>query len=244
MIELPLLTNVTRVATGVAVAVLPLAGVFVLFQLWFLKLPRAEVTRIVTGTLIASAGLFLFLLGAAVGFMPLGEAIGKTLGALPQKGLLVMLGVALGFATTWGEPAVRILAGQVEEASGGSIRRSLVLFTICVGVAVAVGAGMYRIAFGVPLLWILVPGYCIVIAAIWLSEEEFVSVAVDAGGVATGPLANTFLLALALGASSAVAGNDPLVHGLGLVALIALAPVISVMVLGILIRWKSRPRES
>lgn len=244
MTDLPLLTNITRVATGVAVAVLPLAVLFVLFQLWFLKLPRAEVTRIVTGTLIASAGLFLFLLGVAIGFMPLGEAIGRTLGALPEKWLIVLLGAALGFATTWGEPAVRILAGQVEEASGGSIRRSLVLLTICIGVAVAVGVGMYRIAFGVPLLWILVPGYCLAIAALWLSDKEFVSVAVDAGGVATGPLANTFLLALALGASSAVAGSEPLVHGLGLVALIALAPVISVMVLGILIRWKSRPRES
>ncbi|HEU4625190.1 MAG TPA: DUF1538 domain-containing protein [Steroidobacteraceae bacterium] len=244
MTDLPLLTNITRVATGVAVAVLPLAVLFVLFQLWFLKLPRAEVTRIVTGTLIASAGLFLFLLGVAIGFMPLGEAIGRTLGALPEKWLIVLLGAALGFATTWGEPAVRILAGQVEEASGGSIRRSLVLLTICIGVAVAVGVGMYRIAFGVPLLWILVPGYCLAIAALWVSDKEFVSVAVDAGGVATGPLANTFLLALALGASSAVAGSEPLVHGLGLVALIALAPVISVMVLGILIRWKSRPRES
>src|SRR5690606_33065754 len=112
------------------------------------------------------------------------------------------------------------------------------------GVAVAVGVGMLRIAYDIPLLWILVPGYVLVIAMIWLSDREFVAIAVDSGGVATGPLANTFLLALALGAASAVDGREPLLHGLGLVALIALAPIISVMMLGLLVRWRGRPKES
>ena len=118
------------------------------------------------------------------------------------------------------------------------------LFVICVGVAVAVGAGLFRIAYGIPLLWLLVPGYLLVIAMIWLSDRSFVSIAVDSGGVATGPLANTFLLALALGASSAIVGRESLAEGLGLVALIALAPVISVMALGLLIRAKTRSKES
>lgn len=87
------------------------------------------------------------------------------------------------------------------------------------------------------------PGYALVLAAIWSSDKGFLSIAIDAGGVATGPLANTFLLALALGASSAV-GQDPLVQGLGLVSLIALAPVLSLMALGFLVRWKSRRKES
>ena len=117
------------------------------------------------------------------------------------------------------------------------------IIAICTGVAVAVGLGLFRISHGIPLVWLLVPGYALVIVTIWLSEKEFVSIAVDAGGVATGPLANTFLLALALGASSVVPGQDPLVHGLGLVALIALAPILSVMMLGLLIRWKARPKK-
>ena len=131
---------------------------------------------------------------------------------------------------------------EVEEASAGSVRRSLVLHAVCGGVALAVGIGLLRIGYAIPLLWLLVPGYGVVLAMMWLSEREFVGVAVDAGGVATGPLANTFLLALAFGASSAAGGQDPLVHGLGLVALIALAPVISVMALGVLVRWKERPK--
>lgn len=239
MSDLPLMTDVVHTAESVALGVLPLAVLFALFQIFFLRLPRAEVVRILTGTLIASIGLFLFLLGVAVGFMPFGRAIGATFGAMPQQGLPLLFGALLGFVTSWGEPAVRILADQVEQASAGSIRKPIVLLAICTGVAVAVGLGMLRIAYDVPLLWILVPGYVLVIALIWLSDRVFVAIAVDSGGVATGPLANTFLLALAFGAAGAVPGRDPLVQGLGLVTLIALAPIISVMTLGLAVRLKS-----
>jgi hypothetical protein len=231
-------------AWSVALAVLPLAVLFFVFQVLFLKLPPREVSRIVTGTLMASAGLFLFLLGVNLGFLPFGRAIGEAIGSLPQKWLLVPFGMVLGFVTTWGEPAVRILAGQVEEASTGSIRQTLVLWTVCLGVALAVGLGMLRIGYGIPLLYLLVPGYLFVIAMLRWTEQRFVAVAIDAGGVATGPLANTFLLALALGASAAAGNQDPLVQGLGLVALIALAPLVSVMMLGLIVRWKERPKES
>jgi len=243
MTDVPFLTDVVRTARGVALAVFPLAALFAVFQALFLKLPRIEVSKIVTGTLLASVGLFLFLLGVAVGFMPFGRAIGEAVGAMAQKWLVALFGFVLGFVTTWGEPAVRVLADQVEEASTGAIREGLVLITMCVGVGVAVALGMLRIAYDLPLVWILVPGYVLVIALIWLSDRGFVAIAVDSGGVATGPLANTFLLALAFGASAAVAGRDPLTHGLGLVALIALAPIVAVMVLGFIVRLKERSRE-
>lgn len=233
-----------RLAWSVALAVLPLGAMFVLFQVLFLRLPRREVSRILTGTAMASAGLFLFLLGVSLGFLPFGRAIGEAVGALPLKWLLVPFGFVLGFVTTWGEPAVRILADQVEEASSGSIRRSLVLWTICLGVALAVGLGMLRIGYGIPLLYLLIPGYLFVIALLRFSERRFVAIAVDSGGVATGPLANTFLLALALGTSAAMGNQDPLVQGLGLVALIAVAPVIAVMLLGLAVRRKEHLKES
>jgi hypothetical protein len=229
---------------SVILAVLPLAVLFMLFQVLFLQLPVREVTRILIGTLVASLGLFLFLLGVSIGFLPFGRAIGEAFGALPHKWLAVPFGIVLGFVTTWGEPAVRILANQVEEASSGSIRRSLVLVTVCAGVALWVGIGMLRISYGIPLAYLVVPGYGLVLAIMWFSEKEFVGIAVDAGGVATGPLANTFLLALAFGAASASGSEDPLIHGLGLVALIALAPVMSLMTLGLIIRRKERRKES
>lgn len=235
----PLLDSLVDTARSVVVAVVPLLVFFLVFQVVFLRLPPREVSRILTGTALASAGLFLFLLGVSIGFLPFGHVVGAAIGSFSAKWLLVPFGLALGFVTTWGEPAVRILAEQVEEASSGSIRRSVVVYAVCIGVAVAVGAGLVRIAYGVPLIWLLAPGYALVVALVWRCDKQFISIAIDAGGVATGPLANSFLLALAFGVAAAL-GRDPLVQGLGLVALIALAPVLSVMTLGVLVRRRSQ----
>jgi hypothetical protein len=231
---------VTAAAWSVALAVLPLLTFFLVMQVLFLQLPVKEVSRILIGTLLAALGLYLFLLGVEVAFLPAGRAIGEALGALAAKWPLVAGGIALGFATAWAEPAVGILAGEVEKATGGSIPRRLVLAAIGVGVALFAGVGMARIAWDLPLLHLLAAGYGAVLALLAFTEREFVAIAVDAGGVATGPIANTLLLALALGASSAAGGQDPMVQGLGLVALIALAPIVSVMTLGVLVRREQR----
>lgn len=233
-----LLDELRSAGSSVLTAVLPLAGLFLAFQVFLLRLPHKDFRNILAGTLLSAIGLFLFLVGVGVGFLPVGRAIGEALGALTYKWLLLPAGLFLGFVTTWSEPAVRILADQVEDASNGSIRRSLVLYAICSGVALWVGLGMLRIGYEIPILYLLVPGYLLVIVIMWLSDRDFVGIAVDAGGVATGPLANTFLLALALGASASIGGQNPLVNGLGLVSLIALAPVVSLMALGMLIRWR------
>ena len=231
-------------AWSVALAIGPLAALFVVFQLLFLRLPRREIMRIAIGTAVASAGLYLFLLGVSIGFMPFGRALGATLAALPETWLLAPAGLVLGFVTTWSEPAVRILADQVDEASNGSIRGSMVLQVVCAGVAVAVAVALLRIGYGIPLLYLIVPGYALVLVIMWVAQTEFVGIAIDAGGVATGPLANTFLLALAVGAAAANGSTSALVDGLGLVSIISLAPVIAVMAMGVLIRWKERSKES
>jgi hypothetical protein len=232
------LEQVGSIAWSVVIAVLPLAALFMILQIFVLGLPRRDVRDILMGTALGAAGLFLFLLGVTIGLLPFARTIGAALVSLPQKWLLLPAGLILGFVTTWGEPAVRILADQVEEASNGSISRLLVLYAICIGVAVAGGLGLLRVGYEIPLLYLLVPGYALVLVIVWFSNRDFVAIAIDAGGVATGPLANTFLLALALGVSASMGNQDPLVHGLGFVALIALAPIVSVMTLGLLLRWK------
>jgi hypothetical protein len=232
--------EVAMTARGVTIAVTPLVLLFLVFQIFLLKLPLRQVADILTGTLIAAVGLFLFLVGVGVAFLPFGRALGAALGALDNHWLFVVIGVLLGFVTAWGEPSMRILANQVEDASNGSIRGALVLYAVCAGVALWVGIGVLRISFGIPLLYLLVPGYGLVIAFMWLSSKEFVAIAADAGGVATGPLANSFLLAVALGASASTGDQDPIRNGFGLVSLIALAPVMSVMLLGLLVKLNTR----
>lgn len=238
------LPEIASTARGVTIAVMPLVLLFLVFQIFLLKLPLRQVADILKGTLIAALGLFLFLVGVGMAFLPFGQIVGAALGALRSPWLLVGSGVLLGFVTAWGEPAVRILAQQVEETSNGAIPRRMVLQAVCLGVAAWVGIGMLRITFAIPLLYLVLPGYALVIGLMWFSQREFVAIAADAGGVATGPLANSLLLAFALGASSALGQGEMLMNGFGLVALIAMAPVMSILLLGLLVRWKRRhPRE-
>jgi hypothetical protein len=239
---MPSIAALGGIVIDVVVAMAPLVGLLVLFQLLFLRLPWRQVGQMLIGIGVAGLGLFLFLAGVAIAYVPFGRAIGTALSALPAW-LLVVLGLALGFVTAWGEPAVRILAGQVEDASAGSIRRSLVIGAICVGVGIATAVGLLRIAFSIPILHIVAPAYVLVMVTLWLSNRDFVAIAVDAGGVATGPLTNTFLLAVALGMAAALGDDNPIVGGLGLAALISVAPILTLIGLGVMVRLRTRAKE-
>lgn len=239
-----LLENLGETAASVAQAILPLVALFAVFQLFLLRLPRGSVKEILLGTALAAAGLFLFLLGVGIGFLPFGRAMGVAIGSMREPWLIVPIGLFLGFVTAWGEPSVRILANQVEEASNGSVPGAMVLYAVCIGVAAWAALGLLRTVYGIPLLYLLLPGYLLALVLIWLCDRDFVSIAIDAGGVATGPLTNTFLLALALGASSAIAGRNPVTDGLGFISFISLAPIISVTALGLLVRRKAQRSDT
>lgn len=236
------LQHIGDLALGVVVAVVPLMALFTVFQLLVLRLPRRQVRDIIVGTILAGVGLFIFLLGVQIAFLPFGQVIGERLGVVSSPWVMAAIGAVLGLTTAWGEPAVRVLADQVEEASHGTIKGRLVLYSVSLGVAVLVAVGMLRIALGIPLTWLVVPGYAVATVMVLICDRKFVGIAIDAGGVATGPLANTFLLAVALGAASAT-GQDPLFAGLGFVAVVALAPILSVLALGLVIQFKTKSKE-
>jgi len=193
--------------------------------------------------LLALVGLALFLQGVRIGFMPVGRAMGDALGSIEHKWLLIPLGFFMGFLATFSEPAVRILSNQVEESSSGSIRKWLVLCTISAGVAILMALGVVRMLYGIPFLYIIIPGYLAVLVLVWFCDRTFVSIAFDAGGVASGPMAVTFLLAIAVGMTSTIEGRDPVSDGFGLIALIALAPILSVMLLGLIFGKKLNKSE-
>ena len=217
---------------------IPLLVFFLGFQFFYLKLPRSYIKNLIRGILFAALGMILLLQGVRVAFLPAGHEIGETLATLDQRWLLVPFGFFLGFLTTYAEPAVRVLCYQVEEASSGSIRQSVILYSLSIGVAVSVACGMLRLVYGVSLLYFVIPGYLLALILLKFSDADFIGVAFDSGGVATGPMAVTFLLSLAIGVATGIEGRDPVVDGFGLIALIALAPIISVLLLGILYRRK------
>ncbi|MDG5473651.1 DUF1538 domain-containing protein, partial [Jeotgalibacillus sp. ET6] len=216
----------------VAFALVPLLLIFVLFQFTLLNLTKERIIRILYGFVLTFFGLSFFLQGVHVGFMPVGEMMGETLGDRSSTWLLIPIGFILGFVATFAEPAVRIMNEEVDKVTGGSISENVMLYTISIGVGVSIALSMARILYGFSLWWLILPGYIIAIGLIFISRKTFVAIAFDSGGVATGPMTVTFITSMAVGVAEVTDGRDPLLDGFGLIALVALAPIISVLILG------------
>ena len=228
-------STLVDVVAEVALAIAPLAAAAGLFNLKYLRLPRRQAASMITGLALTAAGTVLFLYGVRIGFMPAGQSIGQLVAA-SRPWLLVPIGFVLGLVTILAEPTVRVQTAEVARVSGGTISERLLLVALAAGVGVAVALAMMRVWLNLPLLAILIPGYALAFALMFLVTPGFTSIAFDSGGVATGPITVTFIAAVALGAAQAMPGADPVAAGFGLVALVGLAPVLAVLVLGVLYR--------
>ncbi|OUQ33850.1 DUF1538 domain-containing protein [Faecalibacterium sp. An121] len=215
----------------VATALAPIFVFFLLFQLAALRLPVAQLARIVVGILYTYVGLVLFLTGVGVGFSSLGYVLG---GEMVNQGmglLLVPLAVLMGWFIINAEPAVHVLNKQVEDLTSGAISAKAMGRSLCIAVATANGLAMVRVLTGIPILWILVPGYLLALVLTFVVPPIFTAIAFDSGGVASGPMTATFMLPFAMGACSTLGGNV-MTDAFGLVALVALMPLITVQVMG------------
>lgn len=233
MIFSNILEDFHHVLTEVLTAISPALVLFLIFVLVF-KLPKNMLLTLLKGFIFAFAGLALFLHGVKVGFLPVAMQMGSIIGSLPHRWILIPLGFILGFVATLAEPAVRILSNQVEKSSSGYIRSNVILFTLCLAVGLFIALGMTRVVYGIPFYYIIIPGYLLAVILMFFSKPSFTAIAFDSGGVATGPMTVTFIMALAVGAADQIEGRDAIIDGFGLVALVALAPIIMVMLLGFL----------
>lgn len=223
-----------HVALELLTAFAPLVLFFAYMQMRYLHLPRSYVIRLVKGVALSFLGLAFFLQGVTQGFLPAGTEIGRIIGAAPWRWVLVPLGFFFGLAATAAEPAVRVLAIEMEKASSGAVGQKPVLVALSLGVGAFVALGMVKLLAGISILWFVVPGYMLALVMTRFSTPSFIAAAFDAGGVATGPMTVTFVMAIVLGVAGAMDGRDPVADGFGLIALVALAPILSVMILGIL----------
>ncbi len=218
----------------VLTALAPLVLFYAVFEAVVLRSPLRHLARLFGGLCLTVVGLVLFLQGVKVGFLPVGSEMGKILGGLGQRWIIIPFGFVLGFAATAAEPAVRILGHEVEKASTGAIRSRVIILALSLGVAFFVALGMFRILAGLSLYWFVIPGYIVVLLLLPFSDRTFTAIAFDSGGVATGPMTVTFVMALAVGVAAALEHRHPVLDGLGLIALVALAPILSIMALGFL----------
>ncbi len=224
-------------------AIIPLLVIFLILQKISFRLRKKELRKLLTGFLFAFIGLFLFLLGVNAGFMDVGTSIGNQLVTLNNKAYIIIIGFILGVVTILAEPAVYILTHQIEEVTSGYVKRKVVLIPLAFGVGLAVALSVIRILVTEIQLWhYLLPGYLICIALMRIIPKLFIGIAFDAGGVATGPMTATFILAFIQGAANTYEGADVMVDGFGMIAMVAMIPILTLEILGLIFAWKSKPK--
>ena len=217
----------------IALSVLPIILFFLAFQIFKLKLYGTEIIQITVGILYTYLGLVLFLTGVNVGFLPVGNYIGQLIGGLENNWVIVPIGMVIGYFIVMAEPAVHVLNKQVVEITAGAIPKKAMSVSLSIGVSISVGLAMMRILTGLPLMWLIVPGYTIALILSFIVPPIFTAIAFDSGGVASGAMTATFLLPLAMGLCSAVGGNITQ-DAFGVVAMVAMTPLITIQLLGLL----------
>ena len=240
----PFIQKLPLLALESMVALLPILIIFLIFQKLSFKLSARSVRKIFFGMMFTFLGLVLFLLGVNAGFMDVGSVVGKSIASLDNKAYLVAVGFILGFVTILAEPAVYVLTHQIEAVTSGYVKRKIVMMSLSVGVGLAVALSMIRIIVpGLQLWQYLLPGYILSCGMMFYVPELFVGMAFDSGGVASGPMTATFILAYAQGAAEAVEGANVLVDGFGMIAMVAMTPIIALQVLGLFYQLKSKKGE-
>ncbi len=223
----------------VVIALLPIVAFFLVFQVVSLRLRRLPFMRILVGLVWTCVGLVLFLTGVNVGFSSLGYILGERLAAPGLRYWLIPLAMLMGWFIINAEPAVHVLNKQVEELSAGAISARAMGVSLSIAVSSAMGLGMVRVLTGVSILWFVVPGYVLALAMAFFVPQTFTAIAFDSGGVASGPLTATFMLPFAMGACTAMGGNI-MTDAFGIVALVAMMPLITVQAMGVVYVIKSR----
>ena len=226
-------------AEEVIVALLPIVVVFLIFQLLTRRFRPHQLGKMAMGLVYAYVGLVMFLTGVNVGFMPAGQMIGAGVVGGPVPWLMILIGMVVGYFIVRAEPAVQILTKQVEDVSNGSVTQRAMMNALSIGVAISVGLAMLRILTGLPIMALLIPGYIVALGLTFLTPQLYTSIAFDSGGVASGPMTTTFLLPLAIGACSAAGGNI-MTDAFGIVAMVAMTPLITIQLMGYLGARKER----
>ena len=223
----------------VGIALLPIVAFYFIFQLFGQKVSKEAIIRILIGVFYTYVGLVLFLVGVNVGFLPVGYEIGRYIGSLTDfSWVIVPIGMVIGYFVVAAEPAVHVLTKQVYEITSGAIPKKALRGSLMIGVAVSVGIAMLRIILGIPIMYFLIPGYLIALILTFVVPDIFTAIAFDSGGVASGAMTASFLMPLALGLCGAVGGNYA-TEGFGVVAMVAMTPLIAIQILGLIYRIKT-----
>lgn len=238
-VVLQFITAFPQYTEEVMTSILPIVGVLIVYQLLTRSYRKRQLLRMAVGLIYTIVGLILFLTGVNVGFAPVGALLGEGMGESSLRWLLVPIGTVIGYYLVKAEPAVQVLNQQVEDVTGGTVSRGMMNLALSAGIACAVALSIVRVLTGLNIYWIIIPGYALALLLSRQVPPVFVGIAFDSGGVASGPMTSTFQLPLAMGACSAVGGNV-VTDAFGIVALVALAPLIAIQIMGLVYAHKSK----
>ncbi len=237
----PFFNFLPQVSWEIFLVLAPLVLIFAVGNHFYFKVSKRRKRQIYIGSLYTFIGLVIFLVGVNAGFMEAGRIVGSSIQDLGKPWLTVLVGFILGLVVILAEPAVYVLTNQVEEVTSGHLSRKVVLTTLSIGVAFAVSLSIVRILVPALSLWhFLLPGYLISMILTRYVPSLFIGIAFDSGGVASGPMTATFIFAFAQGVSSQAATADVLIDGFGIIAMVAMAPLISLQILGVIYKLKSK----
>ena len=215
----------------------PAIALIFFFQIFFIRIPISEFIQIVAGLVFTVSGFVLFIQGAKLGLLPMGERIGASL--IERRAILMILlfGFLLGVVLTIAEPDVRLLAYQVEKVMVSDISRGEIIYVTALGLGIFALIALLRIVFDTPIHYIIIPGYLICLILALISPEEFLVKAFDMGAVTTGPMTVPFLIALGVGMASVLGGRDRLKTGFGIMAVGSIGPIMAILIWGIIKGW-------
>lgn len=230
------------VAKEVFLAIAPIILIFLFLNFSAFHLKKKRFFHLMRGFFLTFLGLVLFLQGVNIAYVPVGKHLGAALASLDNNYILIPLGFLMGFLVGLAEPAIHVMVRQVEEISTGRIKAKIMLAVVALGVGAAVGLSMWRLLAGFSLYYLLIPGYLLVFILGKKVDKIFLAMAFDNGGVATGPMCSTFILSMSVAIASQLQGRDPLIDGFGVVALIALAPIVTTLMLGFVYKKQEEKR--
>ena len=240
----PFFGAIPHIVKDVLMGLVPIIVFFLIYQLCTVRVQKKEMAQIFIGAGYTFVGMMLFLVGVNVGFMPVGSALGSALGSSAYAWIVIPIGAIIGFCMTYAEPAVGVLAKQVEDATSGAIPPKVITMAMAIGVALSAAIAMLRALTGTTILPFLVVGYIVAVILSYFCPTLFTTIAFDAGGVASGVMAATFLLPLSIGVCTARgAENMVMIDAFGTIALVAMTPTVSIQIVGLMYKLKLRRTE-
>ena len=240
------ISAIPHIVKDVLMGLLPIIAFFLIYQFFTVKVQKKEMAQIFIGAAYTFVGMVLFLVGVNVGFMPVGSFLGETFANMRHAWIVIPVGMIIGFCMTYAEPAVGVLNKQVEDATSGTIPPKVLPMAMALGVAASAGIAMTRALTGIPILPFLIVGYIIAVVLAFFCPSLFTSIAFDAGGVASGVMAATFLLPLSIGVCAIrnATADQIMVDAFGTIALVAMAPPITIQIVGLMYKIKLRHSQS